>query len=931
MITTSIVRRVPAVLALCVIAGVGTAGAQQAPPLAYLDQLPPLIDRELFFGDPEISGAQLSPDGRFLTFRKPYRGVLNIWIKRIEEPFEAARPITADTSRPVRGYFWSQDSRLVLYVQDKGGNENFHVYAVDPSGRPDTAMGVPPAHDLTPYENVQARIFAVPEATPNSIIIGLNDRDPQVHDVYRLNLQTGERRLILENDENVAGWQTDLAGQVRLALRVDAEGGTQVLRVDRDSLAEVYRCSNEETCGLIRFHKDGRRVYMVTNKGADTDLSRLVLFDPLTGAEEFVEADPEHQVDFAGAEFSDVTEELVATYYLGDRLRIYPRDPEFAQDLEVLRQQLPEGEIYFGSSTEDERLTLVNVTRDVDPGSTYLYDRNTKRAQLLYRSRPNLPSEQLAPMQAVRYRARDGLEIPAYLTIPRGIEPENLAVVIYPHGGPWARDAWGFDSYAQFFANRGYAVLQPNFRGSTGYGKAFLNAGNEEWGTGSMQHDITDAVRYLTDQGIAAPNRVAIFGGSYGGYATLAGLAFTPDLYAAGVSFVGPSNIITLLKSIPPYWGPIKKMFHVRVGDPDDPADADRLRQQSPLFSAGRITAPLLVVQGANDPRVNRRESEQIVVALRDLGRDVDYLLAPDEGHGFAGRENRLAFTAAMERFLATHLGGRYQEQMPDEIAHRLAALTVDVDGVTLAERPAHSEDAATAPLPVADGSVIRAGSVRYRSAIDAMGQELDIQVTRTVEPAMVGDRALWRVIDQVESPMGIGVDTFELDRVSLRPVRRGAGGTGTVALQFADTAVTGEIRMRGQRIPIEVRLAAPVFGNESALTLVIAGLPLAEGYATTLRVFDLQSQQARPMHLAVTGIETTRSAAGAFETFVIELTPLDGNEGGAATMSVMRDAPHTLVRSVTQLGPAMGGGTATTELVAVSAAVRGLPSAAER
>jgi dipeptidyl aminopeptidase/acylaminoacyl peptidase len=675
-----------------------------------MSEIPPLIDRELFFGDPEISGAKLSPDGRYISFRKPYQGVVNIWVKGTHEPFEAARPLTADTARPVTGYFWTRDARFVLYVQDKGGDENYHVYLVDPDASIDEESGVPQARDLTPFEGVQARIYAVPKTTPGQIVIGLNHRDPELHDVVRLDLESGEAELLVENDQNVADWQTDLSGNVRLGIRVDEEGGTEILRVEKRSLVRVYSCSSDESCGPLRFHKDGRRVYMITNKGEDVDLTRLVLFDPASGELEVVESDPLAEADFGGAAFSKVTDELVATYYLGDRLRIYPRDEALARDLETLRERLPEGEIYFGSATRDERLRLVRVTRDVDPGSVFLFDRETREVTLQYRSRPDLPSQHLAPMEPVRYAGRGGLSIPAYLTTPKGVEPRRLATVIMPHGGPWARDTWGYDPYAQFLANRGYAVLQPNFRGSTGYGKAFLNAGNEQWGTGLMQHDLTDGVRYLASRGIADSNRVAIFGGSYGGYATLAGLAFTPEVYAAGVSYVGPSSILTLLDSIPPYWGPLRKIFHVRVGDPEDSEDLERLKAQSPLYSADRIRAPLLVIQGANDPRVKKAESEQIVTALRDLGREVEYVLAPDEGHGFAGRENRLAVAASLEQFLAKHLGGRCQEEMPADVAQRLEELTVDV---TTVELPGVSDEAVqteTAPLPLADGGTGRRG-----------------------------------------------------------------------------------------------------------------------------------------------------------------------------------------------------------------------------
>ena len=363
-------------LTICLMLGLvtGAAHAQDAEPdtttdvqpLAYLGDLPPLIDRELFFGDPEISGAQISPDGRYITFLKPYRDARNVFIKGIDEPFDAARPLTAD-DRPIPGYFWSQDGRYVLYVQDKGGNENFHVYAVDPAAEPTDSTDVPPARDLTPLDDVRANIYAVPENAPGEILVGLNDRDPAYHDVYRLDLETGERELLFENTENVAAWQADLEGDLRLGVRVAEDGSTEVLRVDGDALTSVYACTVEETCAPVRFHEDGERVYMQTNQG-DPDLTRLVLFNPETGDETVVESDPEDEVDFGGAVFSDATDELVATYYVGDRLRYYPKDTTFARDLEILREQLPEGEIYFGSSTNDGRLQLVSVVRDVDSG-----------------------------------------------------------------------------------------------------------------------------------------------------------------------------------------------------------------------------------------------------------------------------------------------------------------------------------------------------------------------------------------------------------------------------------------------------------------------------------------------------------------------------------------------------------------------------------
>ncbi|MEM9905955.1 MAG: alpha/beta fold hydrolase [Cyanobacteria bacterium P01_D01_bin.44] len=654
-------------------------GAIASEELETQTALPPLINRDLFFADPEITGAQLSPDGQFLAFQKPLEGVMNVWVKGIDEPMEAARPVTADAESPIMIYLWSADGRYILYGQDKDGNENFHIYAVDPHSLGETA---PETRDLTPIDGITAELYAAPKQTPNQIIIGLNDRDPQFHDVYRLDLTTGERTLILQNDENIASWLTDLDGNVRVGYRQTVEGGNEILAVEADELTPVYTCRVEETCVPIRFHPDGQQVYLISNQNAD--LIQLELFNFDSQQSQLVEVDPENQVDFGGAVFSEATNELMATYYAGNRLRIYPHDDRLAADLAFLQRQFPDVSMSLDSLTQDDRFALISIQSDVNPGAVYFFDRTAQTLEKLYDLRPELPSNALATMQPISYTARDGLEIPAYLTLPQGVEPVNLPIIVMPHGGPWARDVWGYNPFAQFLANRGYAVLQPNFRGSTGYGKAFLNAGNNEWGTGAMQHDITDGVQYLIDQGIADPERVGIFGGSYGGYATLAGLAFTPDVYAAGASVVGPSNLITLLNSIPPYWAPLKSTFALRLGDPNNPHDRTRLEAQSPLFSADQIQAPLMVVQGANDPRVKQAESDQIVVALRDLGQPVEYLVAPDEGHGFRKEINALAMTAALERFFAEHLGGRYQAEISPEVQAQLEMLTVDINTVAV-------------------------------------------------------------------------------------------------------------------------------------------------------------------------------------------------------------------------------------------------------
>jgi len=650
--------------------------------------LPPLIDREILFGNPEIAGAQISPDGKFIAFRKPYKDTMNIWVKRADEPFEKARLITNETKRPIPNFFWSRDGKFILFVKDNAGDENFNVYAVNPSEQSANGAEVPAARNLTEAQKVRAIIYAVPESEPDAIYVGLNDRDPAWHDLYKVKISTGERTLLRQNTERLTGWLFDNKDQLRLAVRTPQNGDTEILRIDEGGkFTKVYSCNLFETCSPVRFNKDNRRVYLQSNKGDSADLIRLVMFDPESGKEEIVESDPMSRVDLANAAFSDVTDELIFTRYVDDRPRLYFKDKSFEADYKLLRQKLPSKEIGFNSSTADEKVWLVSAFSDTEPGEVYLFDRKTKQLTKQYRVRERLPREALAEMKAIRYKSADGLEIPAYLTLPKGVPAKNLPLIVNPHGGPWGRDVWGYNSFAQFFANRGYAVLQPNFRASTGFGKRFLDAGNGQWGD-KMQEDITAGVKYLIGQGIADPKRVGIMGGSYGGYATLAGVTFTPDLYAAAVAIVAPSNLITLLNSIPPYWEAGRVTFHKRMGDPNTPEGKAQLVRQSPLTHAGKIKTPLLVVQGANDPRVNKRESDQIVIALRDRGFPVEYIVAPDEGHGFARPVNNMAMLALAEKFLAKHLGGRHQESMTPEVAKRLQEITVDPKTVQMPTGP---------------------------------------------------------------------------------------------------------------------------------------------------------------------------------------------------------------------------------------------------
>jgi dipeptidyl aminopeptidase/acylaminoacyl peptidase len=864
--------------------------------------MPPLIDRELFFGDPEISGAQISPDGKFIAFIKPFKGTRNIWIKATDAPFDSAKPLTADTTRPIPAYFWSRDGKYILFVQDKAGDENYLVYAVDPAAGPAAGQDVPAARNLTDAKGVRAEIYAVPRTEPDALYVGLNDRDKAWHDLYKVKISTGERTLVRKNTDRIAGWSFDLKDQLRLALRVADNGDTEILRVDDNAFTKVYSCNVFENCGPVRYHKDGRRVYFETNKGAGADLAKLELFDPATGKEELVESDPLNRVDLADVSFSEVTDDMIATIYEDERIRIYWKDKSYEADYKFLQKKFPGKEIGIGSSTKDERLALVSVHSDSDPGETFLFDRNTKKLTSQYRIREKLNRDYLASMQPVKYKSSDGLEIPAYLTLPKGVEPKNLPMVIFPHGGPWARDNWGYNPFAQFWANRGYAVLQPNFRGSTSYGKKFIDAGNKQWGD-KMQDDITWGVKYLVAQGIADPKRVGIMGGSYGGYATLAGVTFTPDMYAAAVDYVGPSNLITLLETIPPYWEAGRQLFYQRMGDPNTPEGKAQLDRQSPLNSATRIKTPLLVVQGANDPRVNKREADQIVIALRDRGFPVEYIVAPDEGHGFARPINNMAMFAAAEKFFAKYLSGRYQEDMKPEVAARQKEITVDVKTVTVAKKVAAT---AAAPQPAGD---LSAGKSSYKATIVAGAQTIPITTTTEIKE----DGGNWIATEIADTPFGkiTDVSTIEKGTLLLRH-RTITQDPVVVELDFKGNKVTGTLTQNGQTKPIDVDLGGIVFADGAGAFDVLGRLPLAANYTATFRNFDVQKQKAQIKNLKVLGSESVTVAGGTFDAYKVEVVDAD-NDADKQTVWIAKDS-HKVVK-ISAVLVALGGALMTSEM----------------
>ncbi|TDD96214.1 S9 family peptidase [Flavobacterium cellulosilyticum] len=642
----------------------------------------PILDRELFFGNPEFVGGKLSPDGKYISFMKEYEGIMNIWVKKFDEPFGNARPLT-NSKRPMQGYFWSEDGKYILYVKDENGDENINIFAVDPMATAESSK-VPASRNLTPLKGIAAKINLVSKKNPDLIIVSLNDRDKAWHDLYELKIATGELTKIYENKDRVTGFDFDWDENLRVVSKTDEKGNTIMYKKEGESLTQIYETSVSEQAYITSWTPDNKQIYIVSNKG-DLNLSTLLLMNLDTQKITKIESDPKNKVDFGGLNTSDLTHEIISTSYTDDKTTYYWKDKKWEASYTYLQSKFPGREITFQSLTKDEKKLLVAISGDKYASELYFFNIDTKELLLQYVSRPALKKveQYLAAMTPIKYKSSDGVEISGYLTLPVGSSGKNLPVIMFIHGGPKGpRDNWGYNSYAQFLANRGYAVLQPNFRASGGYGKKFLNAGDLQWGK-LMQDDITWGVKYLIAQGIANKDKVAIMGGSYGGYATLAGLAFTPDVYACGVDIVGPSNLFTLLESIPAYWEAGRASLYAMVGDPKTEEGKKRMEEASPLFSADKIVKPLLIIQGANDPRVKKAEADQIVIALRDKGKKVSYLMADDEGHGFRKPVNNMAMFAETEKFLAGILGGKYQKEMPENVANRLKEITVDISKVT--------------------------------------------------------------------------------------------------------------------------------------------------------------------------------------------------------------------------------------------------------
>ncbi len=647
----------------------------------------PLIPRKVLFGNPDRAMVQISPDGKHLSWLAPLDGVLNVWVAPRGD-LDAARPVTHDTGRGVRFYGWAYTNDHILYIQDKNGDENWRLYAVD--------LAADTVRDLTPYEGVQARLAGVSHKHPDTVIVALNDRDPAYHDIYRLALLTGERTLLLQHDRFMAV-EVDDDYRLRFGQQMTPEGEIEVYAPGRGrseerttsaedwELWDTIPAEDTLTTNLAGFGPDNRLVYLMDSRGRDT--AALFEIEPETKTARLLAEDP--LADVGQVMVHPTGKQVQAVSFTYERKRWEVLDPSIAPDLAILRT-VSDGDAEIISRTLDDRAWIVAYVVDNGPVRYYLYDRVPREAQFLFTNRADLEGLPLVRMHPAVIKSRDGLDLVCYYSLPPGADPDGdgypdrpQPMVLIPHGGPWGRDMWGLNAQHQFLANRGYAALSVNFRSSTGFGKAFVNAGDLEWG-GKIMEDQQDAVRWAIAQGIANPERVAVMGGSFGGYSVLAGLTFFPETFACGVDIVGPSNLITLLESVPPYWKPMIETFTKRMGDPRTEEGRALLERHSPLNYVEKIRSPLLIGQGANDPRVKQAESDQIVAAMQAKGIPVTYVLYPDEGHGFARPENNLSFSAIAEAFLARCLGGRV-EPIGDDFQG--ASLTVpagadEVDGL---------------------------------------------------------------------------------------------------------------------------------------------------------------------------------------------------------------------------------------------------------
>jgi dipeptidyl aminopeptidase/acylaminoacyl peptidase len=633
------------VFALCT-AVLVTVGIAFLPSCCSCDEAE-LIPREVLFGNPEKTAPKMSPDGTMMAYLAPVNEVINVWVKTIGQ--EDHRVVTKDENRGIYRYFWAQGNEHIMYLQDVGGNENWRLYGVK--------LETGETKDLTPFDGVRVEIVDRDKHFPNDLIIAMNKENPQLFDVYHLDLASGELTMIAKNPGNAVGWLTDTKLKVRGAMAARADGGFDLIIRENEEAdwQTLLTWDSDDVMGAdaIAFSKDGKHLFLLDPRNSNTN--RLVKMDLATGNVEVIAEDPQYDVGRVMIHPDDY--EVQAVFFTKARQEWMILDESIREDFEAIAE-LDEGDFFIYNRNDADDMWLVGFTKDNGPIPFYAFDRSEKKGIFLFSHKPDLNDYTFSSMEPMSFTSRDGLTIHGYITFPVGKGRTGLPMVLNVHGGPWHRDVWGYNPEGQWLANRGYVCLQVNFRGSTGYGKEFLNAGIKEWG-GTMQNDLVDAVNWAVEEGIADPDRIAIYGGSYGGYAALVGATFTPDLFCCAVDMMGPSNLITWITSLPPYAAPALALLYKRIGNPE--TEEEFLKSRSPLFKIDQIEIPMLIAQGANDPRVPQAESDQVAETMKEKGIDYEYLVYPDEGHGFLRPENRLDFYAAAEEFLAKHLGGRYE------------------------------------------------------------------------------------------------------------------------------------------------------------------------------------------------------------------------------------------------------------------------------
>ncbi|RYE05991.1 MAG: S9 family peptidase [Rickettsiaceae bacterium] len=612
-----------------------------------------LIPRKVLFDNPDKTSVKLSHDGKYISYLAPLDGVLNIFIASISEP-QNAKAITNDKGRGIRTYHWAYDNEHILYNQDNQGDENYRIYSYN--------LKTNSSQLLTPESGVRAMIYGMSHRLPNLILVGTNERNKKYFDIFKINLENGTKELILENNR-FASFSIDDDLKIRFGVNTTKDGGEEYFQFKDEQWLSFFKIDVEDnlTTGLIGFDKTGQNIYMLDSRGRNTGALKILNIE--TGISKSVFEDQDSDVGIFAIHPTENTIQAVSIDY--EKQKYFVIDDAISKDLEYLKA-VDVGQLHINSRTLDDNLWLIAYTSDISAVKYYIYNCTEKKAQYLFNNRKALKNYELSPMIPVIIKSRDNLSLVSYLTLPTGITLQNkenqkpIPIILDVHGGPWVRDHWGFNPIHQLFANRGYGVLSVNFRGSTGFGKDFINASNKQWGK-KMHDDLVDAVHWAIDNNIADPKKIAIMGGSYGGYATLVGMTFTPELFACGVDLVGPSNLLTLIDSIPPYWEPIIDDFKKRVGPWDTKEEREFLASISPINHIDKITKPLFIAQGVHDPRVKQNESDQIVSAMRSKNIPVIYALYQDEGHGFIRPENKLSYFAMIEQFLSKVLGGKAQ------------------------------------------------------------------------------------------------------------------------------------------------------------------------------------------------------------------------------------------------------------------------------